>query len=195
MAYILVLYYSRRGATAEMARLIGRGIEQQGMEAMLRTVPAVSPVSEASEPAVPESGAAYVTLDDLRKCSGLALGSPTRFGNMAAPMKYFLETTSPLWLGGELEGKPASVFTSTSSLHGGHEVTLLSMMIPLLHLGMMVSGIPYSREELLTTQTGGTPYGVSHLAGADSDLPLSKEEKSLCIAQGSRLADFAAKLT
>ena len=193
-AYILVLYYSRQGATAEMARLVARGVEEGGMEALLRTVPEVSGVSEATDPPVPGSGPPYVELDELKHCAGLALGSPTRFGNMAAAMKYFLDGTSGLWLGGALMGKPAGVFTSTSSLHGGQESTLLSMMLPLLHHGMIICGLPYSEPELLTTTTGGTPYGPSHLAGSDSNLPLSEEEKALCKAQGKRLALLAARL-
>ncbi|WP_456379434.1 NAD(P)H:quinone oxidoreductase [Thiolapillus sp.] len=192
--YILILYYSRQGATAEMARLLARGVEQGGMDSMLRTVPEVSTTCEATTAPVPQGGPPYVELDELRNCAGLALGSPTRFGNMAAAMKYFLDGTSSLWLSGALMGKPAGVFTSTSSLHGGQESTLLSMMLPLLHHGMIISGLPYSEPELLTTTTGGTPYGASHLAGNDSTLPLSEEEKSLCKAQGKRLAQLAAKL-
>ena len=193
-AYILVLYYSRGGATASMARLVARGVEEGGLEARLRTVPEVSANHEATAPAVPDDGPPYATLDDLRHCAGLALGSPTRFGNMAAPMKYFLDGTSGLWLGGALMGKPAGVFTSTSSLHGGQESTLLSMMLPLLHHGMLICGLPYSEPELLSTTTGGTPYGPSHLAGQDSKLPLSDEEKALCKALGRRLAALAGKL-
>ena len=193
-AYILVLYYSRGGATASMARLVARGVEEGGLEARLRTVPEVSANHEATAPAVPDDGPPYATLDDLRHCAGLALGSPTRFGNMAAPMKYFLDGTSGLWLGGALMGKPAGVFTSTSSLHGGQESTLLSMMLPLLHHGMLICGLPYSEPELLSTTTGGTPYGPSHLAGQDSKLPLSEEEKALCKALGRRLATLAGKL-
>lgn len=192
--YILVLYYSRHGATADMARHIARGIEQQGMEARLRTVPAVSAECEAVAPSVPEDGAIYATHDDLRHCAGLAVGSPTRFGNMAAPMKYFLDGTSSLWLTGELVGKPAGVFTSTSSLHGGQESTLLSMMLPLLHHGMLITGLPYSESALLTTQSGGTPYGPSHLAGADSKRALDDHEISLCRALGQRLANIAQQL-
>jgi len=192
---ILVLYYSRYGATAEMAHLIARGIaEVPGMQARIRTVTPISPISEATAPAVPETGAPYVTLDDLRECVGLALGSPTRFGNMAAPMKYFWDTTSEIWLHGHLINKPAALFTSTASLHGGQETTLLSMMLPLLHHGMIVMGIPFSESELFTTTTGGTPYGVSHLAGSDGKLPLSKEEKNLCRFLGKRLAEVAKKL-
>jgi len=194
MSHILVLYYSRHGATAEMAHQVARGVEAAGLEARLRTVPAVSTVCEASEPAIPVGGAPYVDLDDLRDCAGLALGSPTRFGNMAAAMKYFLDGTSSLWLSGALAGKPAGVFTSTSSLHGGQESTLLSMMLPLLHHGMLVMGLPYSETDLLHTQSGGTPYGPSHLAGTENDRPLTEEEKRLCQALGRRLATTASKL-
>ncbi len=195
MAEILILYYSRYGATADMARQIARGVEEvNGMQARLRTVPPVSPVCEATEPAVPESGAPYATLTDLKECHGLALGSPTRFGNMAAPMKHFIDSTSSLWLTGALAGKPGAVFTSSSSLHGGQETTLISMMLPLLHHGMLITGLPYSETELLHTTTGGTPYGPSHLAGVDSKLPLSDEEKSLCQALGKRLATIAKQL-
>ena len=196
MKQVLVLYYSRSGATAEMARLIARGAEGiTGVESVLRTVPEVSETSEATTAKVPEAGAPYVSLDELKACDALALGSPTRFGNMAAPLKFFLEKTSGQWLSGSLVGKPAGVFTSTSSLHGGQEATLLSMMIPLLHHGMLISGLPYSESELLTTTTGGTPYGPSHVAGANSDLPLSDDEKALCMALGKRLANLALKLT
>ncbi len=195
MKNVLVLYYSRSGATAEMAKMIARGVESvNGVEAMLRTVPEISETCEASTPSIPEEGAMYVSLDELKQADGLALGSPTRFGNMAAPLKYFLEKTSGHWLSGSLVGKPAGVFTSTSSLHGGQESTLLSMMIPLLHHGMIISGLPYTESDLLTTQTGGTPYGPSHLAGADSNNPLSAEEKTLCKAFGKRLAELAIKL-
>ena len=195
MAEILVLYYSRHGATAEMARLIARGVEEvSGMSARLRTVPAVSTVCEAVEDSIPDSGAPYATLEDLRDCAGLALGSPTRFGNMAAPLKYFIDTTSALWLEGALIGKPAAVFTSTSSLHGGQETTLTSMLLPLLHHGMLVLGLPYSAPELMNTRSGGTPYGASHHAGADSKMPLSGDEKTLCRALGRRLAETARAL-
>jgi NAD(P)H dehydrogenase (quinone) len=195
MPYILILYYSRYGATAEMARLIARGVEETpGIEARLRTVPAVSAVCEASEDSIPHAGAPYAELDDLRHCAGLTLGSPTRFGNMAAPLKYFLDGTSPLWLAGALIGKPAAVFTSTSSLHGGQETTLLSMMLPLLHHGMMILGLPYRETDLLRTTTGGTPYGPSHHAGGESNLPLSEEEKRLCLALGRRIARAALAL-
>ncbi|MEE9491770.1 MAG: NAD(P)H:quinone oxidoreductase [Gammaproteobacteria bacterium] len=196
MADILVLYYSSHGATASMAKYIARGVEEvKGMQARLRTVPAVSAVCEASEDGIPESGDPYASLDDLSECAGLALGSPTRFGNMAAPLKYFLDTTSSLWLSGALIGKPAALFTSTSSMHGGQETTLLSMMLPLLHHGMIIMGLPYSETELLHTQTGGTPYGASHLAGTQSDQPLSEEEKVLCRALGRRLAETARRLS
>jgi NAD(P)H dehydrogenase (quinone) len=195
MKQILVLYYSRSGATAEMARLVVRGAEGvDGVDAMLRTVPEVSENCESMQAKVPDQGAPYVTLDELKACDGLALGSPTRFGNMAAPLKYFLEKTSGHWLSGSLVGKPAGVFTSTSSLHGGQETTLLSMMIPLLHHGMLISGLPYTESELLTTITGGTPYGPSHLAGAQSDQPLSDDEKTLCLALGKRLAKLSLVL-
>jgi len=195
MAEILVLYYSRYGATAEMARLVARGVEQvPGMQARLRTVPAVSAVCEATEESIPAEGPPYASHDDLRECAGLALGSPTRFGNMAAALKHFLDGTGSLWLQGALIGKPAAVFTSTSSMHGGQESTLLSMMLPLLHHGMLVLGLPYSETELLHTDAGGTPYGASHLAGPDSDRPLTEAEKSLCRALGRRLAETAARL-
>lgn len=192
--YILVLYYSHHGATAEMARLIARGVEQQGLEARLRTVPKVVTEVSTPAPAVPDQGAVYATLDDLKNCAGLALGSPTRFGNMAAPMKYFLDGTLNLWLTGELIGKPASVFTSTSSMHGGQESTLLTMMMPLLHHGMLICGLPYSETALIETQGGGTPYGPSHLAGADSKRALDEHEKQLCVALGKRLAQLASQL-
>jgi NAD(P)H dehydrogenase (quinone) len=195
LSYILILYYSRHGATFELARQIARGVESiAGIEARLRTVPAVSTVCEASEAAVPATGAPYVTLDDLRDCAGLALGSPTRFGNMAAPMKYFLDGTSALWLAGALVGKPAAVFTSTSSPHGGQEATLLTMLVPLLHHGMLLMGIPYSEGDLLHTRGGGTPYGASHLAGPDNKLPVSDEERRLAQALGKRLAHTALTL-
>jgi NAD(P)H dehydrogenase (quinone) len=193
--YILVLYYSRYGATAQMADHIARGVEQvSGIEARVRTVPSVSPTTEATEDAVPAEGPPYVTLDDLKNCAGLALGSPTRFGNMAAPLKYFLDSTSSLWLSGALIGKPAGVFTSTASLHGGQETTLLSMMLPLLHHGAVIVGSPYSEKELFTTQTGGTPYGPSHFAGSESKNPLSTEEITLCQHLGKRLASLALRL-
>lgn len=195
MSQILVLYYSRHGATAEMAQLVARGVEKiPGMNAMLRTVPEVSTVCEATNSSIPEQGAPYVTAEELANCSGLALGSPTRFGNMAAPMKYFIDSTSANWMSGHLSGKPAGLFTSVSSLHGGHESTLLSMMLPLLHHGMILVGTPYSEPELLSTTTGGTPYGPSHLAGKESNLPISQDEKNLCVALGQRVADISKKL-
>jgi len=195
MNEILILYYSHRGAVREMANLIARGVEQvPGAAARLRTVPRVSSVSEAVAPAVPEHGAPYCELADLEECAGLALGSPTRFGNMAAPLKHFLDSTSSLWLKGVLAGKPAAVFTSTGSLHGGQESTLLSMMLPLLHHGMLIVGLPYTEPDLSSTSTGGTPYGASHLAGALADRAVSEEEKRLCVALGRRLAEVAVKL-
>ena len=195
MKEILVLYYSRHGNTAAMANKIARGVEEiTDVSACLRTVPPVSTTCEASDDDIPKSGPPYAELEDLARCDGLILGSPTRFGNMAAPLKYFLDQTSTLWLSGALSGKPASVFTSTSSLHGGQETTLLSMMLPLLHHGMLISGLPYSEPELLKTSTGGTPYGASHLAGTDSSLELSEDEVQLCKALGRRVADFATKL-
>ncbi len=195
MADILVLYYSRHGAVESLATQIARGIESvPGMIARLRCVPPVSPESETSIPSVPSAGAPYATLDDLRECCALALGSPTRFGNMAAPMKYFLDTTSPLWLTGELVGKPAAVFTSTSTQHGGQESTLLSMMIPLLHHGMLIVGIPFTEEGINTTTTGGSPYGATHVAGEEKNRPLDAVEKQLCRALGERLARTAQRL-
>jgi NAD(P)H dehydrogenase (quinone) len=194
MPYVLVLYYSRFGATAEMARQIGRGVEEGGLEARLRTVPGVSTVCEAVEDSIPAQGAPYASREDLEHCAALALGSPTRFGNMAAPMKYFLDGTSQLWLKGALSGKPAGVFTSTSSLHGGQETTLVSMMLPLLHHGMLLLGLPYSETDLVHTEAGGTPYGPSHLAGINNDLPLTEPEKRLCLAMGRRLAKTAIAL-
>jgi NAD(P)H dehydrogenase (quinone) len=192
---VLVLYYSRHGAVRQMAQLVARGIgEIRGMSARVRTVPPVSPTSEATSPAVPDEGAPYVELADLEECVGFALGSPTRFGNMAAPLKHFLDTTSGLWLSGALAGKPAAVFTSTSSMHGGQETTLVSMMLPLLHHGMLIVGVPYTEPDLLVTQSGGTPYGASHTAGAHNDLALTEHEKRLCLALGRRLAAAAAKL-
>ncbi|MGR6034370.1 MAG: NAD(P)H:quinone oxidoreductase [Candidatus Nitrosoglobus sp.] len=195
MAEILILYYSRYGNVAAMAERIARGVEEVGgMQARLRTVPAVSTVCEAVEDMIPTSGHPYASLDDLRECVGLALGSPTRFGNMASPLKYFLDNTSPLWLSGALEGKPAVVFTSTSSFHGGQEATLLSMMIPLFHHGMVLLGLPYTEPALMNTKDGGTPYGASHIAGVDNKLPLSETEAILCRTLGRRLAEAAGAL-
>ncbi len=195
MSSILVLYYSRHGAVKQLAQHIARGVESvDGMEARIRTVPPVSPNTEATEPAVPESGAPYATLDDLKNCAGLALGSPTRFGNMAAPMKYFLDTASSVWLSGSTVNKPAAVFTSTSTMHGGQETTLVSMMLPLFHLGFVLLGIPYTEPDLNTSQSGGSPYGATHFAGADGKQPITEEEQRLCFALGKRLAETAKKL-
>lgn len=192
---ILVLYYSRHGATRKLAELIAQGIESvSGCEAVLRTVPAVSAVSEATEPAVPSSGAPYVELADLENCAGLALGSPTRFGNMAAPLKYFIDGSSAQWLSGALAGKPACVFTSTGSLHGGQESTLLSMMLPLLHHGMLLLGLPYSEPALMSTASGGSPYGATHWSGIAGDKNISDDTRALAIALGKRLATTAKKL-
>ena len=195
MTEILVLYYSHGGAVREMAQLVARGVETvHGAKARLRTVPKISTVCEATEPDIPDSGAPYAELKDLQECAGLALGSPTRFGNMAAPMKYFLDGTSGLWLKGALIGKPGVVFTSTASLHGGQETTLVSMMLPLMHHGMLIVGLPYSEPELTSTTSGGTPYGASHVAGAADDRAITEEERKLCIALGRRLAETALKL-
>jgi len=193
--YVLVLYYSRTGAVLELAQYIARGIEHvEGIEARLRSVPAVSSTCEQVASAVPDEGAPYATLDDLRDCAGLALGSPTRFGNMAAPMKYFLDGTSSLWLAGDLVGKPAAVFSSSASMHGGQETTLISMMLPLLHHGMLLVGLPYSEPALNTTQTGGTPYGATHVAGVSNDLVLSADEIILAKRLGERLGRIALTL-
>lgn len=192
---ILVLYYSRHGATRQLAELIGQGIDSvAGCEARLRTVPAVSTVTEATEPSIPAEGAPYVELRDLEECAALALGSPTRFGNMAAAMKYFWDGTTSQWLAGAMAGKPACVFTSTGSLHGGQESTLLSMMLPLLHHGMLLVGLPYTEADLMTTASGGTPYGASHWAGVNGNHPISAETRTLTIALGRRLAQTAVKL-
>lgn len=195
VAEILVLYYSRTGGTAEMARQVARGINEiEGMTARLRTVPPVSTVCEAVEDEIPAAGPPYASLDDLRECAGLALGSPTRFGNMAAPLKYFLDSTGGLWLAGTLSGKPAAVFTSASTLHGGHESTLLTMMMPLLHHGMLLVGVPFTETALSETRAGGTPYGPSHWSGRESRVALSIEEKQICRALGRRLAGTAQRL-
>jgi NAD(P)H dehydrogenase (quinone) len=195
MKEILVLYYSRHGAVNQMAQLLARGVEQiDGVTARVRTVAEVSTVCEAIASTIPDSGAPYIELKDLEECAGLALGSPTRFGNMAAPLKHFWDSTSGLWLKGALAGKPAAVFTSTASLHGGQETTLISMMLPLLHHGMLIVGLPYTEPELLTTTAGGTPYGPSHHAGAAGDQPITDQERRLCIALGRRLAEIAIKL-
>ena len=195
-SYVLVLYYSRYGATEKMAQLLARGIEQvSGIEAKVRTVPCVSANSEATEPEVPNEGAVYCSEEDLKNCSGLIIGSPTRFGNMAAALKYFLDGTGAIWASGSLIDKPVATFTSTSSLHGGQETTLLTMAIPLIHHGMVFCGIPYSEAALNTTTTGGTPYGASHLAGAKGNNPISDDEAVLCAALGKRVATIAQKLT
>ncbi|MYA36308.1 MAG: NAD(P)H:quinone oxidoreductase [Gammaproteobacteria bacterium] len=194
--HILVLYYTRYGATGKMARLIARGVEQvEGMEARLRTVPAVSPATEKTEAEVPAEGAIYCTEADIRDCAGLIAGSPTRFGNMAAPLKYFIDGTGSIWGSGDLVDKPVATFTSTSSLHGGQETTLLTMALPFLHHGMIYCGIPYTEPALRTTTTGGTPYGASHLALAGEPVELSEEEAVLCKALGRRIAEIARKLS
>jgi len=196
MQEILILYYSQTGAVRQMANFVARGVEKvPQMGARLRTVPKISTVTQATEPAIPDAGAPYVEYSDLEQCAGLALGSPTRFGNMAAALKYFLDGTGGLWLKGTMSGKPASVFTSTGSMHGGQESTLLSMMLPLLHHGMLIVGVPYSEPELMSTRSGGTPYGPSHVAGANADQPISEDERRLCIALGTRLAETAQKLS
>lgn len=193
--YILVLYYSRHGAVANMAKQVARGVEVvSGIEARIRTVAPISTTCEATEADIPEQGPLYCTEDDLQHCVGLILGSPTRFGNMAAPLKYFIDGTSSLWLSGAMINKPAAVFTSTSSLHGGQESTLLSMMLPLLHHGMVLMGLPYSEAALMTTQSGGTPYGASHLSGQQSDRPMDRDETALCQALGKRVAEASLKL-
>jgi NAD(P)H dehydrogenase (quinone) len=192
---ILILYYSRHGATRKLAELIAQGVAHvPNCEAVLRTVPAVSTVTEATEPAVPDSGAPYVELTDLEECAALALGSPTRFGNMAAPVKYFLDGSSAQWISGALAGKPACVFTSTGSLHGGQESTLLSMMLPLLHHGMLIVGLPYTEAALMSTASGGSPYGATHWSGIKGDQALSEDTRSLAIALGKRLATTATRL-
>jgi NAD(P)H dehydrogenase (quinone) len=195
MIEILVLYYSVGGSVRRMAELLAEGVERvPGAAASLRTVPKVAPVTQEAQPGVPPEGAPYCELKDLERCAGLALGSPTRFGNMAAPLKHFLDGTGAFWLKGTLAGKPACVFTSTASMHGGQESTLLSMMLPLLHQGMLIVGTPYTEAGLNATRTGGTPYGPSHFAGTADDQPVSDAERALCIAQGRRLADVALKL-
>ena len=190
---VLVVYYSRKGHTADLARQVVRGIEQTGAGATLRTVPPLSPVSEAVEPPVPDDGPPYAELDDLRRCDALVIGSPTRFGNMAAPLKYFLDTTSALWLGGDLAGKPAAVFTTSSSLHGGQESTLLTMALPLIHHGMLYVGLPYTEKALFDTETGGSPYGATRIT-ADWAEGFSKDEKALAQALGKRVAEIARRL-
>ncbi len=197
LPYILVLYYSRYGSVASMANLIARGIHMvDGIEAKVRTVPSlVSTAEPIPNPVpIPEKGDIYVTLDDLKNCTGLAMGSPTRFGNMAAPLKFFIDTTSGLWMSGALAGKPATLFTSSASMHGGQESTLLSMMLPLFHQGMVIVGLPPTEPILASTQTGGTPYGASHVTGTEGKQPISEDEKNLCLALGKRLASTALKL-
>jgi NAD(P)H dehydrogenase (quinone) len=195
MSEILVLYYSQGGAVREMAQLVARGVGSvKGVKARIRTVPKVSTNCEATEPDIPASGAPYAELKDLQECIGVALGSPTRFGNMAAPMKYFLDGTAALWLKGALVGKPAAVFTSTGSMHGGQETTLITMMMPLIHHGMIMVGLPYSEPELSSTSSGGTPYGATHVGGAADDRPITEDERKLCIALGKRLTEISLKL-
>lgn len=195
MSDILVLYYSHAGSVRELARHIARGVDSvTGMSARVRTVPKVSTVVEAVAAGVPDDGPPYVTSADLSECIGLAMGSPTRFGNMAAPMKYFLDGLGGEWMRGTLSGKPGSVFTSSASMHGGQESTLLTMMVPLLHHGMVIVGLPFTESELSATRDGGTPYGASHVAGAKGELPVSETEKKLAFVQGKRLAQIAQKL-
>lgn len=192
---ILVLYYSQHGSTQALAQVIAHGIASvPGVRARLRTVPKVATVTQVAMPPIPEAGAPYVELQDLNECIGLALGSPTRFGNMAAPLKYFLDGTAGIWMQGGLAGKPAAVFTSTTSMHGGQESTLLSMMLPLLHHGMLIVGIPYTEAALSSTATGGTPYGASHVAGSSNQIPISEDERKLAFALGKRLALAALRL-
>lgn len=195
MAKILILYYSRGGSVAKMAQYISRGVESvENCEANIRTVPPVSTTTESTQSDIPDSGPPFATYSDLIECDGLALGSPTRFGNMAAPIKYFIDSTSDIWISGGLVGKPATVFSSTGSLHGGQETTLLSMMLPLIHHGMLLVGIPYTEPGLFVKEGGGTPYGATHVAGDKNELPVSKNEKELCFAIGKRLAKIAKKL-
>ena len=192
--YILILYYSRGGSTRNLAHTIAEGVEQKQVEARIRTVPPVSATCEATEAPIPEEGEIYCTQDDLANCAGLILGSPTRFGNMAAPLKYFIDSTSSTWLNGQLIGKPAGVFSSSTSMHGGQESTLLSMMLPLLHHGMVLAGVPYSEENLHSTNTGGTPYGPTHVEGGGKNSLLSDAETAICVNFGKRIAELAIKL-
>ena len=195
MSEVLILYYSRTGKVAQLARLVARGVEEvPGMRARLRTVPPVAPVTETTAPPVPGEGAPYVTAEDLRECSALILGSPTRFGNMAAPLKHFIDGLGAEWASGTLVGKPAGVFTSTSTMHGGQESTLLSMMLPLLHHGLLLVGLPFTEAALSRTVSGGTPYGASHVAGSSGDNPFSEDEKTLARSLGRRVADISARL-
>jgi NAD(P)H dehydrogenase (quinone) len=195
MSEILVLYYSRTGKTAQLARQVARGVEEvDGMRARLRSVPPVAPITEATAPPEPEDGAPYASREDLRECAGLVLGSPTRFGNMAAPLKYFIDATAAEWASGTLVGKPAGVFTSTSTMHGGQETTLTSMMLPLLHHGMLIVGLPYTESAVNRTLGGGSPYGASHVGGVSGANPLSDDERILARALGRRVADIASRL-
>jgi NAD(P)H dehydrogenase (quinone) len=195
MPEILIVYYSRNGAVAQLARHIARGVEEvPGMRARLRSVPPVAPVTQTAQPPEPAEGAPYATPADLRECAGIILGSPTRFGNMAAPLKHFLDSTAAEWVSGALVGKPAAVFTATSTLHGGQETTLTSMMLPLLHHGALIVGIPFTEPELNTTMTGGTPYGASHVSGTSGDRPISDDERTLARKLGRRVAEIASKL-
>ncbi len=193
--YLLIVYYSLNGATRKMAMHIARGAEEQGIESRLRRVPKISADCEATSPEIPEEGELYCSEEELQNCAGLILGSPTRFGNMSSALKYFIDSTVNTWVNGNLIGKPAGVFTSTGTLHGGQETTLISMMLPLLHHGMIIAGIPYSEDHLHTTQTGGTPYGPSHYAGSSGNIPFSDEEITICKHFGKRLAKLALKLT
>jgi NAD(P)H dehydrogenase (quinone) len=194
-SYVLVLYYSRQGSTAAMAKQIARGVELvTGVAARLRTVPAVSATCEQVDQDIPAAGPLYCELADLRDCAGLVMGSPTRFGNMAAPLKYFIDQTSSLWLSGAMIDKPAAVFTSTTSMHGGQESTLLSMLLPLMHHGMVIAGLPYSEPGLMSTTSGGTPYGASHWAGSDSKRPVDEVEATLCRALGQRVARLSTRM-
>lgn len=195
MPDILIVYYSRTGNVAQLARLVARGVEEvPGMRARLRSVPPVAPLTTTATPPVPEEGAPYATLDDLRDCAGLILGSPTRFGNMAAPLKHFLDSTGAEWVSGTLVGKPAAAFTSTGTMHGGQESTLLTMLLPLLHHGALIVGLPFTEPALNATTSGGTPYGASHVAGVNADRPLSEDTRTLARALGRRVAVIAAKL-
>tara|TARA_B100000035_G_C21034724_1_gene570270 strand:- start:3506 stop:4102 length:597 start_codon:yes stop_codon:yes gene_type:complete len=196
MHEILVLYYSKNGSIEKMAKIIARGVNSvDGVNAILRTVPEVSKKTEATKNTIPDKGDLYANLSDLENCDGLILGSPTQFGNMSAPLKFFLESASPLWLNGSLENKPASVFTASGSMHGGNEATLLSMQLPLLHLGMMLMGVPYSIPSLSKTLSGGTPYGASHVSGENHQNSISDDEKKICFAQGERMALIVKKLS
>jgi len=196
MPEILIVYYSRNGSVAQLARHVARGVEEiAGMRSRVRSVPPVAPVTQHVQPPVPDDGAPYATLQDLRECAGVILGSPTRFGNMSAPLKHFLDSTSAEWISGALVGKPAAVFTATSTMHGGQETTLVSMMLPLLHHGALIVGIPYTEGPLNTTTTGGTPYGASHVSGLDHELPISEDERTLARRLGRRVAEIAAKLS